>query len=265
MLSSVMPDAAEARGVKVRPHGPGVPDRRRSGHGRWPSRWSARFSSSACSSDLRGAARSFTDTPLHAMGLSVAIALATVWTAIALSYVSNLPIGFFVGTISACSYAAGRGWVAWRRAQTSSGDTAVARIWCRRRVDFRSYRQLFELGEPSRWSGHLRRWPTPGATRWLGSGGRRVRVPLVGGSWRPRRWARAVRLRRDGPRGPQCRSGPAPSECRPSAPRRPMSSSSCRVRSARWSGTRRPGSHGAGLTLTTTTLSVAVTSPPSSI
>ena len=37
------------------------------------------------------AARSFTDRPLAAMGLSVAIALLTVWAAIALSYADQLP------------------------------------------------------------------------------------------------------------------------------------------------------------------------------
>jgi zinc/manganese transport system permease protein len=61
------------------------------------------------------AARSFTDRPLVAMGLSVAIALVTVWSAIAASYETNYPVGFFVGTISAASYALGRGWAAWRR------------------------------------------------------------------------------------------------------------------------------------------------------
>jgi zinc/manganese transport system permease protein len=61
------------------------------------------------------AARSFTNTPRHAMALSVAFALGTVWAAIALSFASNLPIGFFVGAISASSYALGRSWTAWRR------------------------------------------------------------------------------------------------------------------------------------------------------
>jgi zinc/manganese transport system permease protein len=60
------------------------------------------------------AARSFTSKPFTAMGLSVLIALGTVWSAIALSYLSNLPIGFFVGSIGAGTYAAGRGWAAWR-------------------------------------------------------------------------------------------------------------------------------------------------------
>jgi zinc/manganese transport system permease protein len=61
------------------------------------------------------AARSFTDRPLVAMALSVAIALMMVWSAIALSYTTDYPIGFFVGSLSAGSYALGRGWAAWRR------------------------------------------------------------------------------------------------------------------------------------------------------
>lgn len=61
------------------------------------------------------AARSFTNKPLLAIGLSVLIALGTVWSAIAVSYQTNLPVGFFVGTISALTYATGRGWAAWRR------------------------------------------------------------------------------------------------------------------------------------------------------
>ncbi|MGH2864774.1 MAG: metal ABC transporter permease [Solirubrobacteraceae bacterium] len=61
------------------------------------------------------AARSFTSRPAVAIALSVAIALLTVWSAIAASYETNYPVGFFVGTISACGYALGRLWVAWRR------------------------------------------------------------------------------------------------------------------------------------------------------
>ena len=48
------------------------------------------------------AARSFTNRPLVAIGLSVVFALVTVWVAIAVSYETNLPIGFFVGALSAC-------------------------------------------------------------------------------------------------------------------------------------------------------------------
>ena len=61
------------------------------------------------------AARSFTSKPLLAMVLSVVIALVTVWTAIAASYTSNWPVGFFVGALGAVSYGAGRGWAAWHR------------------------------------------------------------------------------------------------------------------------------------------------------
>jgi zinc/manganese transport system permease protein len=69
------------------------------------------------------AARSFTNNPSAAIGLSVVFALGTVWAAISLSFISNLPIGFFVGSISASSYAAGRSWVAWRRAKPSRTAT----------------------------------------------------------------------------------------------------------------------------------------------
>jgi zinc/manganese transport system permease protein len=65
------------------------------------------------------AARSFTDRPLPAILLSVAIALGTVWLAIALSYTTNYPVGFFVGTISAFSFAVGRTWAAWRRGRSA--------------------------------------------------------------------------------------------------------------------------------------------------
>jgi zinc/manganese transport system permease protein len=61
------------------------------------------------------AARHLSDRPFVAMALSVAIALVTVWSAIAASYETNYPVGFFVGTISAGAYALGRGWAAWRR------------------------------------------------------------------------------------------------------------------------------------------------------
>jgi zinc/manganese transport system permease protein len=56
------------------------------------------------------AARAFTARPWAAIALSVGIALATVWTAIAASYQSNWPVGFFVGAISAAAYACGRTW-----------------------------------------------------------------------------------------------------------------------------------------------------------
>ncbi|MGO9899708.1 MAG: metal ABC transporter permease [Solirubrobacteraceae bacterium] len=58
------------------------------------------------------AARSLTARPHLAIALSVAIALMVVWAAIALSYQTNWPVGFFVGALSATSYACGRAWVA---------------------------------------------------------------------------------------------------------------------------------------------------------
>lgn len=61
------------------------------------------------------AARSFTDRPQLAIVLSVCVALVTVWSAIALSYETNWPIGFFVGTFSALCYATGRIWATRRR------------------------------------------------------------------------------------------------------------------------------------------------------
>jgi zinc/manganese transport system permease protein len=70
------------------------------------------------------AARSFTDRPLAAIGLSVAIALLTVWSAIAASYTTDYPVGFFVGSISAGAYALGRGWAAWRRSRAIVGGAS---------------------------------------------------------------------------------------------------------------------------------------------
>lgn len=72
------------------------------------------------------AARSLTRRPLPAICLSVLIALGTVWAAIAISYLTNLPIGFFVGTISALSYAMGRGGAAWQHHTTRRIDRASA-------------------------------------------------------------------------------------------------------------------------------------------
>ena len=69
------------------------------------------------------AARSFTSKPLLAMALSVVIALVTVWVAIAASYTSNWPIGFFVGALGAVSYGTGRGWAAWRRTRAVPAAT----------------------------------------------------------------------------------------------------------------------------------------------
>jgi zinc/manganese transport system permease protein len=64
------------------------------------------------------AARSLTSRPGLAMIASVVIALVTVWAAIAAAYLYNWPVGFFVGALAALSYGIGRGWAAWRRTRT---------------------------------------------------------------------------------------------------------------------------------------------------
>jgi zinc/manganese transport system permease protein len=114
LLASVMPELAEARGVRSRRI----------------EMWFLVVVALATSMTLPvvgallifslmigppAAARSITDRPMQAMILSVLIALATVWAAIAASYETNWPVGFFVGAIGAGCYAAGRGWAAWRR------------------------------------------------------------------------------------------------------------------------------------------------------
>jgi zinc/manganese transport system permease protein len=72
------------------------------------------------------AARSFTDRPVVAMALSVAFALLIVWIAIAASYETNYPVGFFVGSASAVSYALGRAWAAWApRSRRGEGTFAA--------------------------------------------------------------------------------------------------------------------------------------------
>ncbi|HEY2632587.1 MAG TPA: metal ABC transporter permease [Solirubrobacteraceae bacterium] len=72
------------------------------------------------------AARSFTDRPERALLLSVALALATVWSAIALSYTTNYPIGFFVGSASAVLYAIGRLWAAVMRRRSPQSRSTEA-------------------------------------------------------------------------------------------------------------------------------------------
>jgi zinc/manganese transport system permease protein len=56
------------------------------------------------------AARALTGRPVLAMLFSAGIALLMVWSAIALSYWSNWPVGFFVGTLAALCYGLGRAW-----------------------------------------------------------------------------------------------------------------------------------------------------------
>ncbi len=68
------------------------------------------------------AARAITDRPGRTLALSVAIALVAVAVALAGSYETDYPVGFFVGTTSAVCYAAGRlcGGLRRRRAAASA-------------------------------------------------------------------------------------------------------------------------------------------------
>ena len=72
------------------------------------------------------AARSFTDRPGITVVLSVGFALVTVWSAIALSYATNWPIGFFVGAFAALDYGIGRVWGSVRRARVTPHASAGA-------------------------------------------------------------------------------------------------------------------------------------------
>ena len=61
------------------------------------------------------AARSFTKRPGYAIATATGIALVTVWAGIALSYLTNWPLGFYVGIIAAGFFLLGQGWAAVRR------------------------------------------------------------------------------------------------------------------------------------------------------
>jgi zinc/manganese transport system permease protein len=67
------------------------------------------------------AARCFTRRPLQALLASVGVALPTAWAAVALSYWTDWPVGFFVGTLSATAYALGSAWAMWHRAGAARG------------------------------------------------------------------------------------------------------------------------------------------------
>jgi zinc/manganese transport system permease protein len=56
------------------------------------------------------AARSLTSQPVMAALLSAILAVATVWGAIALSFATDWPIGFFVGSLSALAFIVGQFW-----------------------------------------------------------------------------------------------------------------------------------------------------------
>ena len=56
------------------------------------------------------AARTLASRPAFAIATSVGIALIVIWSAIALSFETDWPVGFFVGVLGATSYACARTW-----------------------------------------------------------------------------------------------------------------------------------------------------------
>ena len=125
LLSSVMPELAEARGIR-------------------PARVETLFLvvvalATSMSLPVVGAllifslmigppaaARSVTSKPLPALLLSAVIAVVVVWASLAAAYDTNWPVGFFVGAFGAVCYAAGRG----RAARAAAGPArGVARSW----------------------------------------------------------------------------------------------------------------------------------------
>jgi zinc/manganese transport system permease protein len=73
------------------------------------------------------AAQCFTNRAGRAMAGSVAIALVTIWLALACAYETNWPVGFYVSVFSATWYGIGRGYAAWRlRRPTIVGDVVDA-------------------------------------------------------------------------------------------------------------------------------------------
>lgn len=58
------------------------------------------------------AARSLASRPWSATLLAVGIALPTAWLAVALSYLTEWPVGFFVGMLSAAAYIGASAWAA---------------------------------------------------------------------------------------------------------------------------------------------------------
>jgi len=73
------------------------------------------------------AAQCFTNRAGRAMGGSIAIALVTIWSALACAYLSNWPVGFYVSVFSATWYGIGRWYASWHthRQRRAPGDSSV--------------------------------------------------------------------------------------------------------------------------------------------
>jgi zinc/manganese transport system permease protein len=107
LLSSVLPDVAEARGVSARRMELGFLLVMALATSMTVPVVGALLMFSLMIGPS-AAARSLTARPVLAMTLAVVLALVTVWTGIVVSYVSNWPLGFFVGVIGAFFFLAGR-------------------------------------------------------------------------------------------------------------------------------------------------------------
>jgi zinc/manganese transport system permease protein len=68
-----------------------------------------------------GAACTLARAPRSALLLSILLALLLIWSALALSYLSGWPAGFFTGGLAALLYGAARMWRTARRARRSPG------------------------------------------------------------------------------------------------------------------------------------------------
>ncbi len=68
------------------------------------------------------AARSLSARPMVGIALSVLLALVTIWSSIASSYLTDWPVGFFVGVLGAALYAIGRGTAMLARGQSRRHD-----------------------------------------------------------------------------------------------------------------------------------------------
>jgi zinc/manganese transport system permease protein len=76
------------------------------------------------------AAQCFTDRAERAMFGSVAIALLTIWMALACAYESNWPVGFYVSLFSAGWYGLGRGYATWKhRVRRRSTPVAATEVF----------------------------------------------------------------------------------------------------------------------------------------
>jgi zinc/manganese transport system permease protein len=114
MLSSAMPEVAEARGVSTRRMEIGFLVIMALATSMTVPVVGALLMFSLMIGPA-AAARSFTSRPGLAMALAVAFGLVTVWTGIAVAYETNWPLGFFVGVMGAGFYLAGRAWAGFRR------------------------------------------------------------------------------------------------------------------------------------------------------